>query len=225
MAIFPIRDVAKYGIITDQDPYDIPTEAWSLGCNVRFQNRKVSRGPVWRAVQQPLSESNPRFVVGNTFNTGQDNLFIGYLSGDVTKFLNGTETNYNPAAYSASSSDTIWTTTTLAGVLWINRSDRAPWFLRSSDIAFQKFHRREHSVDHIGLRSTHVWGCAPRVAVGMSVVDLNSSSAINGGQTITAVPLGPVGVHRNPLVSPTKGAATPLAEPLQNRSVTLSESL
>ena len=69
MTIFPVRDVAKYGVITDQDAYDLPTEAWSLACSVRFQNRKVARGPVWRAVQQPLSESNPRFVVGNTFNT------------------------------------------------------------------------------------------------------------------------------------------------------------
>ena len=92
MTIFPVRDVAKYGVITDQDAYDIPTEAWSLACNVRFQNRKVARGPVWRAVQQPLSEGNPRFVVGNTFNTGQDALFIGYESGDVKQLLNGVET-------------------------------------------------------------------------------------------------------------------------------------
>jgi hypothetical protein len=29
MTIFPIRELAKYGIITDQEPYDLPTEAWS----------------------------------------------------------------------------------------------------------------------------------------------------------------------------------------------------
>ena len=138
MTIFPIRDVAKYGIITDQDPYNLPTEAWSLGVNVRFQNRKVSRGPAWRAVAQPLFESNPRFVVGNTFNTGQDNVFIGYLNGTVTKFLNGVETAFSPATYTLSSSDPIWSTTTLANVLWVNRSDRAPWFLRSAT-AFQNF--------------------------------------------------------------------------------------
>ena len=67
--------------------YDLPTEAWSLACNVRFQNRKVARGPVWRAVQ---------FVVGNTFNTGQDDLFIGYESGDVKQCFNGAETPFNP---------------------------------------------------------------------------------------------------------------------------------
>ena len=27
MTIFPVRDVAKYGVITDHDPYDLPTEA------------------------------------------------------------------------------------------------------------------------------------------------------------------------------------------------------
>jgi hypothetical protein len=30
MSIFPVRDVAKYDVITDQDQYDLPTEAWSL---------------------------------------------------------------------------------------------------------------------------------------------------------------------------------------------------
>lgn len=139
MSIFPVRDVAKYGVITDQDSYDIPTEAWSLACNVRFQNRKVTRGPVWRAVAQPLSESAPRFVCGNTFNTGQDNLFIGYESGDVKRYLNGSETLFNPPDYTPATVDAIWTETNLAGLLYINRSDRKPWFLRSGDSNFWDF--------------------------------------------------------------------------------------
>ena len=77
MSIFPVRDVAKYSVVTDQDPYDLPTEAWSLACNVRFQNRKVTRGPVWRAVKQPLGTSNPRLFVGNRFNLDKDALSMG----------------------------------------------------------------------------------------------------------------------------------------------------
>jgi len=80
MPIFPIRDIAKYGSVTDQDPYDLPPEAWSLGVNVHFQNRKVTCGLVWRAVQQSLSETKPRFR--DTFNSALDALFIGCeLSG------------------------------------------------------------------------------------------------------------------------------------------------
>lgn len=201
MSIFPIRDVAKYGMITDQDPYDIPTEAWSLGCNVRFQNRKVTRGPVWRAVQQPLGTANPRFVCGNTFNTGQDNLFIGYVNGTVTKYQDGVETAYSPATYTPSSSDTIWTTTTLANVLWINRSDRAPWFLRSGDTAFQNFTVATTAQTLATSNVLTFGGGVPSwVAVGMSVVDLNSSSAINGGQTVTAVgALDHRSIHLDPL--------------------------
>lgn len=191
MTIFPIRDVAKYGIITDQDPYDIPTEAWSLGVNVRFQNRKVTRGPVWRAAQQPLGTANPRFVVGNTFNTGQDNLFVGYLNGTVTKVLNGTETAYSPATYTPTSADAIWTTTTLANVLWINRSDRAPWFLRASDGAFQNFTLATTASTLSTSNVLTFGGGVPSwVAVGMSVIDENSVSAFSAWPANTTCAIG-----------------------------------
>jgi hypothetical protein len=187
MTIFPVRDVAKFGVITDQDPYDLPTEAWSLGVNVRFQNRKVTRGPVWRAVQQPLSESSPRFVCGNTFNTGQDFLFIGYLTGDVKQYQNGTETLFNPSTYVTSSAEATWTYTTLAGVLWINRADRAPWFLRAGDSAFSNFTLATTAATASGAVLTFGGGVPSWVAVGMSVLDLTTTGAITGGQTVQSV--------------------------------------
>ena len=55
-----VRELAKFGIVTDMDPYDLPKEAWSFGVNVRFRNGKVSRAPVFRNVG-PLT-SDPRFV-------------------------------------------------------------------------------------------------------------------------------------------------------------------
>ena len=39
-----------------------------------FSNRKPTRGPVWRAVKQPLGTSNPRLFVGNRFNLDKDAL-------------------------------------------------------------------------------------------------------------------------------------------------------
>jgi hypothetical protein len=119
-----------------------------------------------------------------TFNTGQDNLFIGYLSGDVTKFLNGVERDYNPPAYTASSNDAIWTITTLADVLW--RSLVSP--------------RERQSV--------------PKFYPGLA----------RGPGRPTSIRCA-AGVLRSRLVSPTREAATPLAETPQNRSVTLCESL
>src|SRR4051812_32315763 len=38
-----IDDVAKYGVIRDMPPYQLPPEAWSLGENVRFTDDSVSR--------------------------------------------------------------------------------------------------------------------------------------------------------------------------------------
>ena len=132
---FPVRSLAKSGCLTDPDPYDLPPEAWSAAINVRFQNGKVSRGPVFRNVAN-LSESNPRFVLGVQPNSGQDLLFIGYKSGDITKFSGGAETLYNPSTYTPSTDEAIWTWTRLADVTYVNRSDRTPWFVRSGDSTF-----------------------------------------------------------------------------------------
>jgi hypothetical protein len=127
--IFPVKDLAQYGLITDVDPYDLPPNAWSSAVNVRFQNNKVTRGPVCRNVKGPLAFTDPRFVLGSQPNSGQDLLFIGYLNGQLTSFVGGTETSVIPTTYTLTSTDAIYTATRLANVQYVNRSDRNPWFL------------------------------------------------------------------------------------------------
>jgi hypothetical protein len=68
---FPVRDMAQFGILTDPDPYDLPPQAWSLGKNVRFRNKNVSRGPVFRNVDN-LGQAAPRFVIGSRPTSGLD---------------------------------------------------------------------------------------------------------------------------------------------------------
>jgi hypothetical protein len=136
MPIVPIRNLAKYGVLTDPDPYDLPTEAWSMGVNVRFRNEKVTRGPVFRNVHA-LATANPRFVVGSFGTTGQDNVFLCYRNGTIFKYQTGTETAYSIAGYTPSDAEATWTTARLADVVYINRSDRPPWYLRSIDAQFQ----------------------------------------------------------------------------------------
>lgn len=135
MAIIPIRDLGKYGVITDLDPYDLPAQAWSMGVNVRFRNNRVSRGPVFRNADH-LASANPRFLVGAAPSSGLDLLFIGYLDGTVSRFQNGSELAYSVSGYTPSSSEGTWTSTTLAGVVYINRPDRVPWSFGPSDSTF-----------------------------------------------------------------------------------------
>lgn len=135
MPIVHIRDIAKYGVLTDPDPYDLPDTAWSLGLNVRFRNGKVSSGPVFRNVFT-LGTTDPRYSIAASPITGLDLLFTGYLNGKIYKF-SATETDYTLANYVPSAVEATWTNTSLASILYVNRADRAPWYLRSSDTAFQ----------------------------------------------------------------------------------------
>jgi hypothetical protein len=136
MPIVPIRDLGKYGVITDVDSYSLPAQAWSMGVNVRFRNNAVSRAPVFRNVSN-LGTSNPRFVAGATPTSGLDLVFIGYENGTVTKFQNGSETAYSIAGYVPAVAEATWTKTTLAGVVYLNRPDRVPWSLGPTDTQFQ----------------------------------------------------------------------------------------
>jgi hypothetical protein len=78
--VVPVRNLAKYGIVTDPDPYDLPIEAWSFGVNCRFRNGRVSRSPVFRGVQV-LGTSGPRFLVSHRPTSGLDFVFLGYTNG------------------------------------------------------------------------------------------------------------------------------------------------
>jgi hypothetical protein len=135
LSIEHIRSLAKYGVLCDPDPYDLPDTAWSFGVNVRFRNGKVSSGPVFRNVFA-LGTASPRYSISASPITGLDLLFTGYLNGKIYKF-NSTETDYTLSGYTPSSAEGTWSDTALANIIYVNRSDRAPWYLRASDSSFQ----------------------------------------------------------------------------------------
>lgn len=136
MPIAHIRNLGKYGVLTDPDAYDLPPEAFSLGVNVRFRNGKVTSGPVFRNVKT-LGTDQPRFSFAANPASGLDLLFIGYQNGRVYRYSSGTETDYSVSGFTNSVVEAKWTTTSLANVLYVNRQDRAPWYLRTSDTSFQ----------------------------------------------------------------------------------------
>jgi hypothetical protein len=136
MPIVKLRNLGAAGVITDQDPYALPVGTWSNGVNVRFRNNKITPAPVFRTVKSPLAETDPRYSftagIGNTNNE----MFIGYLSGNVYFYSNGTETLYSPAGYAASQAETNWTSYTIGNVVYVNRADRPPWYLLTTASRF-----------------------------------------------------------------------------------------
>jgi hypothetical protein len=135
MSILKVRDLSKYGVVADVDPYELPPGAFSMAVNARFQNGKVERGPVWRKAGV-LGTADPRFVFAQRTGDNSDNLFVGYKNGRVYKWANGTETNYTLSGYTDSAAEATWTTCSLGGVTYVNRSDRTPWGLTPSGSAF-----------------------------------------------------------------------------------------
>ena len=75
MAIIPIRDLGSVGVITDTSPYNIPLNGFSKAFNVRFDEGRVRRAPVFRKIKDSLGFT-PRFAFGVVPATGFDTVVI-----------------------------------------------------------------------------------------------------------------------------------------------------
>src|SRR3546814_19231020 len=62
-ATLPVRELGSFGIIADINPYDRPPAALSAGVNVRFENGKITRGPVVRRVYEFEVGFSPAFML------------------------------------------------------------------------------------------------------------------------------------------------------------------
>src|SRR3546814_12103629 len=62
-ATLPVRGLGSVGIIADINPYDLPPAALSAGVNVRFENGKITRGPVVRRVYEFDVGFSPAFML------------------------------------------------------------------------------------------------------------------------------------------------------------------
>jgi hypothetical protein len=131
-----VRNLGQYGVITDVDPYDLPTQAFSFAQNVRFRNNKISNSPVWKYAKR-LVTTDPRYVFAAQTITGQDYVFTGYQNGRVYRYQNGTETDYSVLSYTNNPSEGTWTSTFLGDMIYVNRQDRAPWVMGESQTQFQ----------------------------------------------------------------------------------------
>ena len=184
-SIARLRNLAKYGVITDVDPYDLAQEAFSAGVNVRFRNGKITGAPVFRNVVH-LGTVSPRFAFSSNPSAGLDLLFVGYLNGTVSRISGTTETPLSLSGYTPSSVEATWTSVVLADVTYVNRSDRAPWYLRTSDSQFQ-------NIAGTGTAAwLSTWSCSILRTCGGALVALNvTKGAVNSPTMVktSSIPL------------------------------------
>lgn len=137
MTTAKLRNLSQFGVITDVDPFNLPPTAFSKGINVRFKNQSIERAPVFRRVPVSLAQTAPRFLTSNLPQSGFDTLYLGYKNGRVYSFRNGTETNVSVFGYANNDAETTFTSCHLGNVFYVNRNDRVPWSLGTSDVIFQ----------------------------------------------------------------------------------------
>lgn len=137
MTIAKVRNLSKYGVVTDVDPYNLPPEAWSMAVNARFKQASVERAPVFRRVPITLTNTAPRFTSINAPTSGFDSILIGHLNGRVVSYKSGVETDLSAFGYVNANAELPFTSCHLGDVQYVNRSDRVPWSLSKTDLIFQ----------------------------------------------------------------------------------------
>lgn len=124
MSILPVRDLGSVGVITDVAPYNIPINGFTTAINVRFDEGKVTRAPVYRTVEDSLGFT-PRFVFGITPATGYDRVIMASDAFSIREYASGTITDRS-GSITGSSDPRPFTGTQLADVTYLNREDRVP---------------------------------------------------------------------------------------------------
>jgi hypothetical protein len=124
MSIIPIRDLGSSGVITDHAPYNLPINAFSIGLNVRFDEGKVTRAPIFRTIKASLG-FNPRFTMGINPASGYDKVLMVSDDYAIHEYANGA-TNNRSGSISGSTDPRPFTGASLADVSYLNRPDRVP---------------------------------------------------------------------------------------------------
>jgi hypothetical protein len=134
MAILPIRDLGSAGVVTDVSGYNIPLNAFSTAINVRFDEGKVSRSPIFRNIKDNLGFS-PRFVYGVVPANGFDTVVMTSDAWDINEYASGTVSSV-AGSITGTSDPRPYTGCSLAGVTYLNREDRVPVYRTASGSTF-----------------------------------------------------------------------------------------
>lgn len=126
MSILPLRGLGAVGVVTDVDPYDLPTSAFSFAKNVRFEDGKIQRGPVFRKVANTTAK--PKHLLSYLTQNGSPITLMVADDGAVVEYSGPSgEIDRTPTFTPAVGEFTV-SACVLNNAVYINRSDRVPWF-------------------------------------------------------------------------------------------------
>lgn len=126
---FPFRDFAKAGVITDVQPYDAPVNAFSMASNVRFENGRISRGPIFARLG-PLTVS-PRHILSYDDPTHINHTIFSDSSGKVYDWTEtGGAVDVTPSTFTPSTTEAVTVSLQTSAMVYLNREDHVPFYLQ-----------------------------------------------------------------------------------------------
>ena len=134
MPTIPVRNLGQVGVVTDVSPYNLPFNGFSAANNIRFDEGKVRRSPVFRQISDLSIEPRGIFGVQPTSTGSFDTIIVTSDDFQVKEYVNGTILDRNTAF--ASSDPRPFTFSQLANVTYINREDHVPVFRLPGGTAF-----------------------------------------------------------------------------------------
>ena len=137
MKLPQIRDVGDIGVVTDIRPASLPLNGFSRAKNVRFDEGKVARSPVFRKIKDSLG-FNPRFTYGiqGVYGGGFASIVMVSDTYQFKVYQNGSVSSAQGSLSTTSASNTPMTGTNLADITYINRSDKVPAYMLNNGTNF-----------------------------------------------------------------------------------------
>ena len=137
MKLPQIRDVGDIGVVTDIRPASLPLNGFSRAKNVRFDDGRVSRSPVFRKIKDSLG-FNPRFTYGiqGVYGGGFASIVMVSDTYQFKTYQNGSVSSAQGSLSTTSASNTPMTGTNLADIAYINRADKVPVYMLNSGTNF-----------------------------------------------------------------------------------------
>ena len=139
MSNLPVRSLGSVGIISDVNPYDLPSNAFSAGVNIRFENGSVTRAPIFRTVHTLAAPTN---IIGHMFSIpdisgGPESVVLVESDfSSIVSLVGTTETDVTPASTTTGSNTQPFTSCFLGNIAYLNRKDNVPYFKSLSTADF-----------------------------------------------------------------------------------------
>ena len=172
--LLPVRDVGSIGVVTDIRPASLPINAFTRAKNVRFDEGRVGRSPVFRAIKESLG-FNPRLVYAIPADASGGFAAVVLVSDtfSIKQYANGIVSSLQGSVATTAVNSSSITATSLADIAYINRRDRIPVYMLNGGSSFAELPNESATADTYSGEWDSTWRAQSIRAYGDFLLALN----------------------------------------------------